>query len=60
MELRVISNRLDWPAGTIINRDDIGGNVDALILGGHLQEVKTVQATQSQPQNDEHGEYHNA
>ena len=60
MEFRVISNRLTWPAGTIIDRKDIGGNVDALILGGHLQEVKTLTQTQSQPQNDEHGERHDA
>jgi hypothetical protein len=33
----VMSNRLAWPAGTVLGADDLEGcNIEALVQGGHL------------------------
>lgn len=37
MSWKVQSNRLAWPAGTVLGADDLAGcNIDALVQGGHL------------------------
>jgi len=37
MSFRVMSNRLAWPAGTVLGAGDLAGcNIDALVQGGHL------------------------
>jgi hypothetical protein len=37
MSWTVISERLDWPVGTVLTDDDLAGcNIDALVTAGHL------------------------
>jgi len=41
MSFRVMSNRLAWPAGTVLGADDLAGcNIEALVAGGHLAPEK--------------------
>lgn len=40
MKYRVISDRLTWPAGTIVDADQLAGSsIAVLTAGGHLAEV---------------------
>ncbi len=40
MTYRVTSDRMAWPAGTVISADDLAGsNIGALLAAGHLAEV---------------------
>lgn len=37
MRYKVLSHRLDWPAGTVLTTEDLAGcNIDALVQAGHL------------------------
>lgn len=52
MSFRVMSNRLAWPAGTVLGADDLAGcNIDALVQGGHLapEKKRTPQMPDSPP-----------
>jgi hypothetical protein len=41
MMWKVESNRLAWPAGTVLGAADLAGcNIDALVQGGHLAPVQ--------------------
>ena len=41
MKYEVISDRLAWPAGTVLPVRDLAGcNIEALVAGGHLRPVK--------------------
>lgn len=41
MKYQVISNRLGWPAGSTVDSAEIDADIEALVLAGHLREVKT-------------------
>ena len=37
MNYQVLSKRMDWPAGSIVDTKMLAGcNIDALVAGGHL------------------------
>ena len=43
MTWKVVSDRLDWPAGTVLTATDLQGcNIGALEAGGHLSPVKAT------------------
>ena len=43
MTYEVTSDRMGWPAKTILTVDDLAGcNIDALVAGGHLSPVKAT------------------
>jgi hypothetical protein len=39
MMYRVLSRRMDWPAGTLVSAGDLGGNISALVAGGKIEPV---------------------
>lgn len=51
MTYTVQSERMAWPAGTVLSADDLAGcNIVALVEGGHLAPVTQAQATPDVPQ----------
>lgn len=44
MTYTVTSDRMAWPAGTVLHADDLAGsNIEALVAGGHLAATDTEQ-----------------
>lgn len=42
MRYRVLSKRMDWPAGTVLSEDDLAGcNIPMLVATGHLTPAPT-------------------
>lgn len=42
MNYVVLTNRMVWPAGTVVDTEMLEGcNIDALVAGGHLAAAKT-------------------
>jgi hypothetical protein len=45
----VMSNRLAWPAGTVLGAADLSGcNIDVLVQGGHLAPVENYRTPSEQ------------
>lgn len=50
MKYEVISDRLTWPAGTIVDADQLAGSsIAVLTAGGHLAPVDDTPETEPEP-----------
>ena len=46
MKYEVVSDRLDWPADTVLSVRDLAGcNIEALVAAGHLRPARPTKRT---------------
>ena len=47
MMYRVLSHRMDWPAGSLVSADDLGDTLSVLLAGGKVEPVEERPVTTS-------------
>lgn len=49
MKYRVLSGRLDWPKGSVVDAADLSGNIDLLVQAGHIEPAADSPKTKTKP-----------